>query len=272
MERYVTAKPYFEAEGLLVAHEQGRVRGWVHACLVPPTDSPNPDPSPLPRIQMLLFEPDQPAVGLELVRQGTEYLKRRSSQTPTALQPTRGYPFYRGLWMGGEPQLPVTLPHVQMALEASGYEETHQDVMMTVKLEARPRILEARVAIDFASEALKMHHEVMRHSWSGFEPQSIHAHARGEWAGTIGWVLVPQTAERMGVASMNIYTLGVSSGHRRKGIGSALVSRAMAAGFKLGARECNVCTQVWNAAAQATYAKCGFRPYVIVNGRTLKHG
>jgi len=266
----VAAKPYFDPRGFLLARLGGRTLGWVHACLAPLTDAPRLDPPPLPRIQMLLFPLDRPAMGLELVRQATLYLQRQSPQTPTARHPTRGYPFYRGLWMGGEPQLPITLSHVQMVLEASGYEESHQDLMMVLRTDTRPRVFEANGRVDFTCEPLKMHHEVMLHSWAGFEPQSIHAHVHGEWAGTIGWVLVPQTAERLGVASVNIYTLGVSSGQRRKGIGSALVSRAMAAGFDLGAREFNVCTQVWNAPAQATYGKCGLRPYIIVNGRTLK--
>lgn len=269
---FISAKPYFDASGFLVAHEGPRVVGWVHACLVPYTDNPAADPSPWPRIQMLLFEPERPELGLELVRQATQYLRNRSTQTPTALHPTRGYPFYRGLWMGGEPQLLTTLPHVQMALEASGYAESHRDVMMTVRLDERPKELRPAAAVEFTTEPLRIKHDVMRHSWTGFEPQSIHAHLKGQWAGTIGWVLVPQTAERMGVASLNIYTLGVSSNCRRQGIGAALSSRAMTAGFDLGAREFNVCTQVWNAPAQATYAKCGMRPHVIVNGRSLRNG
>ena len=45
-----------------------------------------------------------------------------------------GYPFYRGLWMGGEPMGPAHLPHIQLALEVGGYKNTQESIFMTARL------------------------------------------------------------------------------------------------------------------------------------------
>jgi GNAT superfamily N-acetyltransferase len=114
-----------------------------------------------------------------------------------------------------------------------------------------------------------MRHEGMRESWIGFEPMGIRARVHGEPAGNISWVLIPHVTERLGAPCMNIWSLGVPEAYRRRGIASALVSRAMARAYALGARFGSVGTQLWNAPAHATYARLGFRPHCVLVGRSL---
>ena len=64
--------------------------------------------------------------------------------------------------------------------------------------------------------------------------------------------------------------MGVAEKHRRKGIASALLARAMAEAHDLGARFGSASTQLWNQAAHATYAKAGFQPHRLVVGRSLQ--
>jgi GNAT superfamily N-acetyltransferase len=114
-----------------------------------------------------------------------------------------------------------------------------------------------------------MRHEPMRESWIGFEPQGIRARIDGEPAGNIGFVLLSHVAERLGAPCVNIWSLGVPDAHRRRGIATALVSRALSRGYAMGARFASVGTQLWNAPAHASYAKLGFQPHCVLVGRRL---
>ena len=91
----------------------------------------------------------------------------------------------------------------------------------------------------------------------------------GETVGSVSWVVIPYVSDRLGAGCMNIWGMGVQEKHRRKGIGTALVSQAMAQSYAQGARFASVGTQLWNAPAHATYVKIGFRPHCMVLGRAL---
>lgn len=270
LRQVVIDKPYFDPQGMLLAWADGgnTLLGYVHACVVPYTDGPQLEGPAWPRIVMLLFESDRPDVGIELVRRATDWLRHHSDEAPTYLHPHRGYPFYRGLWYGGEPQAPLTFPHVQMALAAGGYRQTHQDVMMVAQLTSPPPRLEAACAVDYEDIAKPLAHEVQRASWIGFFPRLLTARIDGRWAGECAYVMLPQAAAKLGRPSMSIYNLAVESRFRRRGIAAALISRAQQVAFDAGARTMTVCTNLDNAPAHATYYKCGYRPHTVVNGRT----
>ena len=137
---------------------------------------------------------------------------------------------------------------------------------MTAELTAPPDA-DTAVPIELVETAAEMKHEPMRESWIGFEPMRIRAMVGGEEAGSIGWVLLPHVADRLGAPAMNIWTLGVRDKYRRQGIASALIARAMARSYALGARFGSVGTQLWNAPAHASYAKYGFSPHCVLVGR-----
>ena len=180
-----------------------------------------------------------------------------------------GYPFYRGLWMGGEPLCPANMAHVQVALEVGGYKNTQESVFMTAEMDAPPPEAAPDAEVEFTEMPAEMKHAPMRESWIGFEPRVTRATVRGENAGSVAWVVIPYVADRLGAPCMNIWGLGVPEAHRRKGIASALNARAMRESYRQGARFASVSTQLWNAPAHATYQKMGFRPRCVVVGRTL---
>jgi GNAT superfamily N-acetyltransferase len=265
----VERKSYFDPSGLLVAVQRGRVVGWVHACVAAGTE-PRHDPGKLvPRIRMLIYPRDRLRVGKQLVAQATEWLRRSGQTALYAMHCDHGYPFYRGFWMGGEPLCPAGLAHVQLAFEVGGYKYTYASIFMAMRMDAPPGPARPGAKLEFAESLQEMKHEPMHESWIGFEPRVIQAISKGDEVGRIGWVVVPQVAERLGAPAMSIYSLGVGEAHRRKGVGAALVARAQAAAYRLGARFASVDTQLWNHAAQMTYAKRGYQPYCMVIGRTL---
>ncbi|MCC7144965.1 MAG: GNAT family N-acetyltransferase [Phycisphaeraceae bacterium] len=270
----VEQKSYFEPDGFLVAtaaDQPDEVLGWAHGCVAGNTEVREGPGTPLPRVEMVIFPRRDMAMGMALGEELTRWLKTRSEEQVTALHPYHGYPFYRGLWLGGEPQMPLWLPHVQACLADLNFETSHEDLILVARMDSPPRVFEAHAgAVEYVSLAAPMAHELMRESWIGFEPQLIRAMLGMEVAAQIGWVLIPQTSEGMGAVSMNIYNLWTQDKYRRQGLAAALVSRAMHQAYAQGARWGNVCTQVWNAPAQATYGKCGLFAYGMVNGRTLR--
>jgi GNAT superfamily N-acetyltransferase len=267
--RLVEKKRAFDPNGLFVAVENGAVVGWVHACLAAGSEGGHDPEKRVPRIRMLIFPRDRLKVGGALVAEATAWLKQSGQREFEALHARYGYPFYRGLWAGGEPMGPVTMPHVQMALETNGYKNTQESLFMVAEMDALPPERKADVPLELTESPAEMRHEPMRESWTGFEPRVTRARLDGEDVGGISWVVIPYVADRLGAPCMNIWGLGVKEAHRRKGIAAALISQAMRRSYAEGARSCSVGTQLWNAPAHATYATMGFYPHTIVVGRSL---
>lgn len=269
-ERFIALvenKAYFDPEGLFVAYDGDRIVGWTHACVATGTEGWQDPVAEIPRIRMLLYDPAQLSVGTALVNEATRWLRVRSDAPIDAMGAKHGYPFYRGLWMGGEPMAPASLPHVHLAFEVAGYRNAQESVFMTAAMGSSPPPVPTAVRVEFVDAPAPMVHDGMRESWFGFEPMRIRAIVDGQDAGSVGWVLLREVAERLGFFVVNIWTLGVRENYRRQGIATALCHRAMSLAYKQGARFASVATQLWNAPAHATYARLGFRPHVVLIGR-----
>jgi len=218
---------------------------------------------------MLIYPPPRLKVGHALVSEATNWLKGSGRQVFLAMHSQAGYPFYRGLWIGSEPKCPATMPHLQLAFEVGGFKNTLESVYMVTEMPLAPMSLRGSMKIELVQSATEMAHEPMRESWIGFEPMRIRAITGEEEVGSIGWVLLPHLADRLGAACMNVWGVSVKRQYRRRGIATALLSQAMAQAHSRGARFASVSTQLWNAPAHATYSKLGFRPHCITIGRTL---
>ncbi len=265
---FVEDKSYYDPAGLFVALDGGRVAGWAHACVAPCTEPYQDANETFGRIRMLAFARHRMDVGCALVDEATRWLRGRSDGEILAMHCRGGYPFYRGLWMGGEPLLPATLSHVMAALAGRGYALTHESIFMTAALCERPQACRARINLDFEDTADVMKSAAMRESWRGFEPRLITGRSEGEDAGRAGYVLLPHL-DRLGHPCVNIWVLGTAADYRREGVATALLSRALAAGWEAGARVASVGTQLWNRPAHAAYARFGFRPDRLMVGLTL---
>lgn len=268
----VESKSCFEPGGLFVAVEHGAVIGWAHACVAAGSEPWHDPKKKAAHIRMLVYPRNRLDVGQVLVEEATGWLEQGGHEELLAIHAQVGYPLYRGLWMGGEPICPASLPHLQLAFEVGGYRNTLESVFMTAVIGKELPEVPSRVEIEFDEGTAIMAHESMRESWVGFEPMRIRAMIGREEVGTVAWVILPHVAPRLGAPCMNIWGMGVKEEQRRKGIASALMGRAMMRACEKGVRFASVGTMLWNAAAHATYARFGFEPHRILVGRTRKKG
>jgi GNAT superfamily N-acetyltransferase len=268
--QFVEAKPYFDPRGLLVARRNGEVAGWVHAAVTGPTESWYDPAMKLARLSMLVYRPGELEVGQALIHAATQWLRDQGHERIYAFHAHGGYPFYRGLFTGGEYTGPSSLAHLHQALRHCGYATSHESVTQSADMPTAPKPVEPRVPAEFHDRPLTMAHETMAASWTGFEPRVIDVTIEGEHAGQIGYVVLRHLAARLGSPCLDIYMMGVNPQRRRLGLGSALVNRAMRAGYDRGARVASVYTEMHNQAAAATYARCGFAPFGLNLGRVLE--
>jgi len=270
-DRFITlveSKSYFDPQGVLVARRHGQVIGWIHACVAPGSEGRHDPANPVPRIRMLIFPRHELKAGYTLTREAVGWLKKTGQTQILALHAQAGYPFYRGLWFGGEPMGATSIPHMQMALQVNGFANTQESIFITKTLDKPPQPSAATIVLEMVEAPAEMRHEPMRESWIGFTPLRTRAYIGDEEAGSISWVLIPYL-DRLGAPCMNIWGLGVREEHRRKGIASTLIAHALTSAYRQGARYASVGTQLWNEPAHATYVAMGFRPHTLLVGRTL---
>jgi ribosomal protein S18 acetylase RimI-like enzyme len=120
-ERHVLAKPYFDAEGLIVAEEEGRLVGFAHAAF-----GPNQREALLARsngiVCLVAVRPShrKHGIGTELLKRAEAYLQENGAQSIHAGMMRPMTPFYFGLYGGSD--LPGILTSDR---EASAFYEGH---------------------------------------------------------------------------------------------------------------------------------------------------
>jgi len=171
--KLVEPKTYFDPKGLFVALEAGRVVGWCHACVAHATEIwLNPERL-YAEIQMLVYQPKDLNVGLALVAEAVNWLRPGGHEAIHAINAVGGYPFYRGLCIGGERLCPTTLPHVHLALSLSGFRTIAEGSLKVVRMDRRPQILEAAIDVDYVDGPLQTTLEFIWQSWTCIDPRGV---------------------------------------------------------------------------------------------------
>jgi len=148
LERAALSKPYFDAAGFIVAEENGRRVGFVHAGF-----GPNQRETILSKNQgvicVIAVRPSHQhkGIGTELLRRAETYLKERGAQALFAGQVRPLTPYYFGVYGGSD--LPGILTSEKGAagfLEARGYKAWETNLIFQRFLEKPLNVADGRFA------------------------------------------------------------------------------------------------------------------------------
>jgi ribosomal protein S18 acetylase RimI-like enzyme len=235
-EELVLSKPYFENEGLIVALDEEKPVGFVHAGF-----GPNEDQSGLSMEHgvtcMLIVRPDYRRLGIgqELLARSEAYLRSRGARVLYAGGIRPHNPFYLGLYGGSE--LPGVLDSdadAQRRYRARGYQDVDRTRLYHRELAGfRPPVDRQQMQI---RRQKVVHATVDPPTTTWWEACTMGAfdRTRFELVGRDGgppvasmtvWSMEPISASS-GVRSTGLYDLQVSAAERRKGMAVFLLSEA----------------------------------------------
>ena len=235
-DQLVLAKPYFDREGLIVAVEDDRVVGFVHAAF-----GPSEDESTLSRqmgvICMLLVRPDYRRLGIgsTLLQLSEQYLRDAGAKVLYAggIRPLN--PFYLGLYGGSE--LPGVLDsdaEAQRRYEAAGYRAIDRCLIFQRDLSSfRPPVSREQLQIRRRTTVQVSHTRRPRSWWEActqgwFERTGFDLLARDsgqQLASVTFWDMEP-LASSWGVHAAGLTDLMVPADQRRQGLATFLLSEA----------------------------------------------
>ncbi len=103
-ELFSCSQPYFDREGLIIAHQDRRIVGFVHAGFAVNDAQTGLDPTQ-GVISALMVHPDfrRQKIATQLVQKAEDYLRSRGSKTVVAGGGKGKNPFYCGIYGGLEP-------------------------------------------------------------------------------------------------------------------------------------------------------------------------
>ncbi len=241
LDHHVFSKPYFDAEGLILAIEtsadQRKPLGFVHAGF-----DANPALSDVDFgvgiISQLKVVPgeQQGEIADGLMRRGLEYLKSRGAQEAHCGSHFPRAPFYLGLYGGS--QVPGFLVEDEIAIAAAGragFETNDKIVVMERKLAG------FRTIVDREQMALRRQYQInavadpLESSWwesctvgmAERDRFSVYHKSNQIVCGSVSFWDIQPLADHWGVLARGMYDLNVSVELRRCGIATFLVGEAM---------------------------------------------
>jgi GNAT superfamily N-acetyltransferase len=268
-EQFVLAKPYFDNQGLIVAVDDGRPIGFVHAAFGP-TDAEAHVSHAFGVTCLLLVRQDYrcQGIGAELLARSEAYLRSRGAQVLYAggIAPLNG--FYLGLYGGSE--LPGVLDsdeQAQRLFQSQGYREIDRTHIMHRELSSfRPIVDRQQIQIRRRSSVQAISDPPARTWWQACA-WSLLARTRfelslrdapGTDASATFWSIQP-LAKSWGVNAAGLVELEVAEEHRRQGVATFLLGEAFRQLQAQGVSLVEVQTMAHNTAARQLYEKLGFK-------------
>jgi ribosomal protein S18 acetylase RimI-like enzyme len=278
LESFVLSKPYFDAEGMIVACENGQPIGFVHAGFGACAQEANLD-SQLGVTYVLQTRPahrytDTPA---RLLAAAESYLRSRGAEVLYAggIRPLNA--FYLGLYGGSE--LPGTLTSDVLSQElfrAHGYQEIDRVAVHQRELHAFRAPIDRKQMSHRRTLIAQATFDPTPRSWweactyGCFERKRFELVSRTggpSLASAMFWTMEP-LGHSWGVHAAGLVDLEVNAKNRRQGMAMYLLSEAFKQLHDEGVAVVEVQTMQNNAAAMALYARLGF--HIVDHGSVLR--
>ena len=265
----VVDKPTFDPEGLIVAEDDGRAVGFVHAGFGPSGDgTPRTEDTELGSIAMLVVEPDRDDEALDrgLIGAAEGYLRARGSKVIYAGGQAPVNPFYWGIY-GGSECAGILSSHVafRRAAQRSGYEPAANAVLLQADL-AQPEPRDPKGVVLRRQTRLEVLDDALTGGWwesaalGPFRPTVYRLLARDgdrELARASTWEMAG-FGRVDGRVHLGLYAVEVAPDVRRQGYGRHLVGEVMRKARSQWNEVIDVQTRATNLPALGLYESLGF--------------
>ncbi len=267
LERYVFSKPYFDAQGLIVAVDENTVVGFAHAGF-----GPNADESALSTDEgvtcvVMLRPQTDPAIGQTLLARCEDYLRSRGAQALRGGACFPLAPFYYGLYGGSELSGVLTSDvQTQALFREAGYDEHNRSIVM------RRDLAQFRPVVDRQQLQIRRHHTIetitdppTRTWWEAcmFEPFDrticflMPRGGRQPAAHVLFWNMETMLGT-WGVRAAGIADVEVSADRQRQGLARYLLGEALRHVHSQGVSIAEVHVPCENEPAMAVFQSLGF--------------
>ncbi len=262
----------FEADGLILAEDDGRLVGFVHAAFGPESAS---GPShridrTMGTVAMLVVDPDRddPALELALFAEAEAYLNRRGAKVLYAGGQVELSSYYWGVYGGSECSGVLdTHGTFRRASEGSGYEAVARSILFEIDLSA-PEFRDPRSLLIRRQTRLEVVEDAMPANW--WESLAIGCSQitrfrllakdnDRELAAASSWDMAA-FGRLDGKARTGLIDVEVAVEQRRKGFGRFLVGEILRHCRNQWGEVVSVQTRETNKAAVALYESLGFDP------------
>ena len=275
-DQLILSKPYFDREGLIVAVDDERPVGFIHAGFGP-TDDEMDLSTELGVICLLLVRPDvdQDAIAAELLARGEAYLRARGANLLYAGGIRPLVPFYWGLYGGSE--MPGVLDSdawMQTLYQSHGYRPIDRVTIFHRDLAGfRPTVDRRQMQIR-RSNRLEVVLDPPARTWWEACTQGVMNRVRYELrqgdatvASALFWDLQP-LATAWGVNAQGLIHIEVAPDKHKQGIATYLLSEALRELHQQGVTLIEAQTMEHNPSALALYNRLGFT--AIDHGSVLR--
>jgi GNAT superfamily N-acetyltransferase len=267
----VLSKPYFEADGLIVAVEDGTPVGFVHAAFGPSEDS-----SRLDRrrgvISMLMVQPrpDQTQIEAELLDCGEQYLRDHGAGEILAIGIGPVCPFYLGLYGGSDlPGVLGTDEHRQVIFRERGYDQVDEVRIYRIELPGyRPKIDRFQMKIGRIASVKLVIDPPTANWWEActkgcFEQfrADLLPKAGGSPLATAMFWNMESLAARWGTQTVGLSHVEVDPEHRQKGMATYLLGESLRQLAESGFTYAEGQAMTKDVEAQGLFEKLGFFQY-----------
>lgn len=236
-EKHIFSKPYFEREGFIVAEEDGRCVGFVHAGFGPTENqqSLSTDVGVVSRVMVVAHE-HREQIAAELLQKAESFLKERNAKRFIAGGYSPNNPFYLGLYGGS--RLPGILKEEQFLLqlfEQHGYQQVGEQIILQCRLAAfRPPINRQQMSVRRKYQIMAIIDPIPDNWWDactlGLTDRTkflLVDRKDGESHGYVTFWDMEPLASSWGVHAMGLYDLFVEPAFRRQGLATFLIGEAL---------------------------------------------
>jgi ribosomal protein S18 acetylase RimI-like enzyme len=268
LEQMVFSKPYFDPQGLIIAFENDRAVGFVHAGFGPNEElnSISTEDGTTYQLMLRADRPDE-ALADELLSRGEAYLRERGAKViySGGIRPFNA--FYVGLYGGSE--LPGVLASNTVwnaACARNGYREIDRVHVLEIDLSAyRPPVTREQRQLRREMTTNEVYAPPTRSWWEActvgdFERLrlSVNASGENESLATVDFWDIEPLSTGWGLTTVGMLDLHVAVARRRQGLATFLLSEAFTRLHNRGIARVEAQTMQHNAPALALYEKLGF--------------